>query len=180
MAFTLTPAAPFDGEAIVPLDLAREYLRRLDQDEDQTIQTLRDAAIRWVEKHTAHALTVRSFVWVTDRPSACLSPSIAPIRAITKVEVAGADRVWVEAAAGTWAADAVGVVRLAANLSRSSAVRITLDAGFDDPSVEASSFVSAVLALLAHLFTNRGNSDAGEVPSIVKLLCSVDRTPVIA
>jgi uncharacterized phiE125 gp8 family phage protein len=54
MLFQLTPSAPVEGygEALLPLDAAKLFLRVDGTDEDSLVEALRDAAIDMVEQYT--------------------------------------------------------------------------------------------------------------------------------
>lgn len=174
----LVPLAPFDGNKILSLDEAKRVLRVRSNDENATIAALRDAAIQWIERHTRHGLSRRSWRWTTVCASPRLRPSFGPIAAVTGVTIVDGSGASVVVSDGGWAS-AMGTVELAGSVPWRSAQRISLtfDAGFEDPARDAPALMSAVGLLLMHLWDG---GDADDVPGAVAMLCDSFRVPVLA
>lgn len=182
MAITLEPAAPLDGDVLLPLDDAKAYLRVEGGDEDALIGALRDAAIDWVERHTGRALVRRAFVWTASRFATPLRLTIEPIVSVDGVGYRGSDGVSVSLDAAGW--------RLAGRelyagvgaswplaLAGEGAVRVTLTAGYEDGGVPPA-LVSAVKLMLGHLYRNRETA-VTDAPMAAEVLCAAYRVPVI-
>lgn len=61
---TLRRLTPIDGEAILPLEAAKQHLRIRHDDEDGLIESLRDAAALYVERVSGVALAPADFEWI--------------------------------------------------------------------------------------------------------------------
>ena len=191
MTFTIKSTVPMDGEAVLPLDDAKDHLRVLSDDEDALIEILRDAAIDWVERHTGCALMVRTFEYSgTGFP--CTGRSLPlPVRPVVSVEAVsyldGAGAVIALAAPSFRIAqdslnEAAGA-RWPVTLAGAGTVTVEFTAGFADIYADAPALVSAVKLLMGHLYRYREAAISGvsitEVPLGVTALCAPFRRMVL-
>jgi uncharacterized phiE125 gp8 family phage protein len=189
MASTLEPVVPFDGEAILPLALIKHVTEVDADDRDDLLGIYRDAAIDWVERHTAKALQRREWTWTTDQFASPLRLPIGPVASITNVAYLSPVGVPGAVAANGWRVTglamypAIGATWPSALIGE-GAVTVTFVAGYENASLEAPALIAAVTMLTAHLFENREATTAGvtvsEVPFGVTALCGIRRQPVMA
>jgi len=193
MSFTINPATPIDGEAVLPLVDAKAHLRVLDDDEDALIEALRTAAIDWIERHCGVALGRRSFVLShSDGGFWGAAPLRLPIGPVISVEGVG----YLDSAGTVQALVAVTDWRLASNalvpvaggiwpatLCGPGAITVSFTAGYADALAEAPALVAAVKMLLGHLYKFREAVISGvsisEVPFGVTALCAAYRGQVL-
>lgn len=76
---TLTPLAEPDYEAIMPLEEAKRHLRVVGDDENTTIEELRNAAIDWVETYASWALSERQFRYLADGFTSIITFPTGPV-----------------------------------------------------------------------------------------------------
>lgn len=156
----LTALEPVNGEDILPLDVLKERVRVLSDDEDGNLERMRTEAIDYVERHLGKSLQTRQFEWSGRQFETVIRLPIGPVLSVDSISYYATDGTdtpltaadWlhsgdmVQAAIGTsWptAADAVG------------SVRIVFTAGYDDPETQAPMLISAVEVAVAALFDNR-------------------------
>lgn len=181
---TLTPVAPFDGEAVVALEDVKGFLKVDSSAEDTEVAALRDAAIDWVERHTAKALSRRAFVWSADRFDDRLRPCVGPIASVEQVRSFDRAGVATVLSGAAWELDGE-LVRLAASGAWSAArsISVELTAGYENATREAPALIAAVKLLIAHFHRNRSAVITGtiavEAPLGVLALCSSYRSVVI-
>lgn len=173
----LMPLAPFDGEAILPIAEAMEFLR-VGGNEQASVVATRDAAIDFVERHVRHALSRRTWQWSVSGAREMLRPGLRPIHVVTTIDVVDHNDMTTSLVAEDWSC-ALGIVRIKPVLVWRAAHRIvvTFDAGFADVAKEAPALLNAVKLLMLHLWDG---GDADDVPATVALLCNPYRTPVLA
>lgn len=187
MSLTVTPAAPIDGDAVIPLVAAREFLRVDGNDEDATIAALRDAALVAIERHCAVSLTSRQWVATFDGLHGSLRFPVSPVTAVASI--AYLDTVGVLQPLGTTLWRRAGDVLLCAAGQSwpavpwgEGAVTVTFTAGFTDADRPAP-LVQAARMLLTHYYTNRTAVVTGTIatalPLAVESLCAMYRVPVI-
>lgn len=184
----LTALVPLDGEAVLALNAAKTFLRVDGDDQDELIAALRDAALDWVERHTARSFEARAWRWTTSGFDIALRLPIGPVVGVDAIEyldIAGVpvalaeDRMIVRggqvltAAGFSWPATSVA----------DAAVSVEFNAGLADPGDIPPALVAAAKLLLGHLFANRETVITGtiatEVPFGVMTLCAPFRSPVI-
>lgn len=171
MSFTLTPAAPFDGEVVLSLAEAKLFLKVDGGDEDALIGAVRDSAIDWVERYTSKALARRDWTWTISGFTQRMRLPVGPVVAVTAIEYFdGTDTVPVQIDAwqvfGGMLMPAAGASWPALS-SGSAGVSVTLTAGFGSVATEAPGLMAAVKMLMGHLYRNRGTVMAGAVPADV-------------
>lgn len=181
------------GDDILPLDDCKAHLSLDAEDDefDQLVAALRDAAIELVERHCGTKLgPVTGLTWQAEglptRSIDHVRLSIRPVTQITAIswrnsagdEVAGdpeAFRVKVDGrvlplVGSEWPTGVAGEVT------------ITFDAGYAEGEAPPA-LLSAVRLMLGHLFLNReavvSGAASGEVPLGVTALCRPFRMPVI-
>lgn len=105
MVFTLDIAAlPAGyGDAVLPLEAAKAHLHVLEDDDDDLIEALRDAAVEMVEKYTGVILNPRTgddaLVWRAEcLPAGGVSLGVGPVTEIVSAA-------WLDAAGDTQAID---------------------------------------------------------------------------
>lgn len=162
----------------VPVSLAefKAASRLVDDDQDVPAQLMLDAAIEYVAEHTGLALA--SATYLLERYSwwtYCLEIPIAPVRDIAEVSYLDVDEAelivdpanyrWARTRDGAhlWFVDGYSLPVVA--LNRADAVRVTIDAGFDDPALSGSGddpeltlparAKHAIILLAAHWFEHR-------------------------
>lgn len=180
MRFSLVHQTALDGEAVMPLALAKAHLRVLDDDSDILIAALRDAALDMVEQYTEKALAPREFKW-RGRLSETFELGISPVTAISAItyldengvsqdltpnatlRIAMRDRV-----------ETLTNVDVPEQAEGDGVAEITFTAGYAAGMVPPSILTAARL-MLGHLFMNReavtNNSNAIEMPFGVRQLC---------
>lgn len=187
MATSLRPAAPFDGDGILPLSQAKLQLHVLHNDEDDLIAAMRDAAIDWVEGYTATGLSRRGWVWQAAGFTPELRLAMSPVVSIESIAYLGTGGAALALTAPDWRIVGNSVLAAAGRywpyaLAGAGAVTVSFTAGHADAAAEAPALIAAVQMLLAHLYRNREAVLSGpsfEVPFGVRALCDVRRTPVI-
>lgn len=190
MPFQLTPSAmPAGyGEALLPLDDVKDWLRVLDEDEDLLIEALRDAAIGAVEQYTGVMLGPRSGIVATfDRFGCGMRMGIGPaasvvVDAVSYIDSEGAD---VALEASDWRVVLAGELKPAIGTSwpvSGGPVTVNFAAGFADGECPPQLLLAAKM-FVARLFINReavaesgmtGDHDMG-----FRALCDPFRMPVI-
>jgi uncharacterized phiE125 gp8 family phage protein len=186
MIFTLDIAAmPAGyGEAILPVALAKAHLRVLEDDDDDLIEALRDAAIEMVEQYTGLVLGPRTgdgaLVWRAE----CLpvnGPVLLarrPIRSI--VSITHLDAVGDEQAIDVDTVRIVDQDRIVPKWKQwpsgvSGEVVVTFEAGLDQEAAPAS-LLAAARMFLATLYAQRETvvtgTIVGELPHGFKMLCA--------
>lgn len=160
----LTPLAPADGEAILPLAESKRYLRVLNGAQDDTIGELRDAAIDWLEGAADHALTRRQFL-LEDRQFVCrLRLPRRPAASVDEVSYFTTDGTKIELEATAWRFGA-GFLEPAHGVpwpyasGREGSVMIKFTAGFESPADIPRLMITAAKAALAAMFANREAPD---------------------
>lgn len=162
----LTPLAPVNGEAILPLADARAHLN-LGADEIETdalIADLREQAIDLVERHSGHALQARQFQWTVDRFAAAMRPPVRPLRSVQSIaysDPSGADAVLAAPSlrvAGDYLSPAVGLSWPAARYLRGG-ISVTLTAGFLTAADVPPMLIAAVKLALTAMFEDRASPD---------------------
>lgn len=172
----LMPLAPFDGEAILPIAAAMDFLR-VGGNEQASVVVTRDAAIDFVERHVRHALSRRTWQWSVAGAREMLRPGLRPIHAVTAIDVVDHDDMTASLVAGDWSW-ALGIVRIKPSVWRDACrIVVKFDAGFTDVAKEAPALLNAIKLLMLHLWDG---GDADDVPATVALLCNPYRTPVLA
>lgn len=183
MRQALVNITALDGEAVLPLDMAKAHLRVLDDDSDDLIASLRDAALDMVEQYAEKALVARNFQW-RGRLSESMQMGIGPvaaISAITYLDAAGAEQTLVPADTLRIAlGDRIEVktgVDLPEMADGEGVAVITFAAGFGAPALPLPpTLISAAKLMLGHLFMNREavtfGSGAVEMPFGVRQLCA--------
>lgn len=191
MIYELAPfATPAGyGEGIVPLEDAKAHLSVLTEDDefDELIAVLRDAAVDMVERYCGVSLSPRTgLVWMADRLPARVSLGLRPV-----TEVTGFDYV---DSTNTPATFAVDKLRVAAGgelkpvpgetwpAGISAGIEITFNAGFTEANRPAA-LVHAVKMFTAHLFMNREavvtGTIATDIPLGFQALCAPFRPVVL-
>lgn len=152
------------GEALLPLDAAKQHIRVLHDDEDDLIEALRDAAVTMVEQYTGLVLGPRTgadaLVWRAE----CL-PALGPVslgcRPVRSVVSVG----YLDSAGDEQSADAetfrvVGQGSISPKVGASwpsgvsGGVVVTFAAGLDEGSIPAP-LITAIKMFLATLYDNR-------------------------
>jgi len=160
----LTPLAPADGEAILPLDLLKARVRVLSSDEDLDLERMRAQAINFVERYSGCALQRRQFMASDRQFCASMRLPIGPVQSVDKIAYVAADGAIVELEAGAWYAGG-SVVQPRAGThwpyasGQEGAVRITLTAGFENAENEAPMLIAAVEVGVAALRASRDAPD---------------------
>lgn len=190
MLFSISPVATPDGygDALVPIDDLKLWLRVEDEGEDALIEALRDAAIDMVEQYCNLRLgPVTGLVARFDSFGARMRVGVGPtasllITAIDFIDGAGAAGA---IATGGWRVDALGTLLASGDgrwPDRACSVAVTFNAGFPDGACPAA-LRHAVKMFVAHLYKNReavvSGVTAQEVPMGVIALCNRYRMPVI-
>jgi uncharacterized phiE125 gp8 family phage protein len=175
------------GEGIVPLADMKAHLQVLEDDFDELIPLLRDAAIDMVERYCGLRLApCTGLQWQAEALPDPVTLGVWPVTAITAVtwlDSAGDD---VTGTAANWRIGLRDKVRLKPGATAPSGVAggvvITFDAGFADAERPAA-LVQAVKMFTAHLFENRSaamnGTISGEIPLGFRALCDRYRMPVI-
>lgn len=147
-----------DGNAVLPLEDCKDYLRITHDDEDAQIGRLRDAAVAEVERVSGIALSQAEFRWTLPRFSEEIVLPVRPVIEVMKVEYQGGE--------GTISYSDWRVANekvLPATGQRWPVARgfvaVQFSAGIADPGDEPELIASA-LRVLAHTYDNRGS----EVP----------------
>lgn len=183
MATNLRSAAPTDWDGVIPLNTALSQVKAEEDDAD-LVKALRAAALDWVERYTACALSRRQFVWTPDRLDCRLALPRGVDPVIVGVEALSESGVAVPLDASAWRLSGNTLALVSNRVSRSVLnVRVTFVAGFENVVEEAPSLVTASLMMLAHFYRNREATAAvamGAVPFGVEALCAPFRDVVIA
>ncbi len=186
MIFTLDIAALPEGygEALLPLAAAKAHLGVLEDDDDDLIEALRDAAIVMVENYTGLILGPRTgadaLVWRAEglpAPGCSLALGVRPVTAIDSVAYLDSD--------GAEAAVDVETLRIVGDDGcvpvtgsrwpyASGGVVVTFSAGLADGAAPAP-LIAAARMFLATLYMQRETvvvgTISGEVPQGFKMLC---------
>lgn len=182
MRQSLVNITALDGEAVLPLDLAKAHLRVLDDDSDDLIAAFRDAAVDMVEQYAQRAMASRDFKWL-GRFSQVMRFGIGPVTAITVIsylDTEGASQTPVVADTLRVAFGDQVEFKMDVDIpdiaDGDGVVEITFTAGHDDNLPLPPSLVAAAKLMLGHLFMNREAVAAGtamaEIPFGVKQLCA--------
>lgn len=192
MLFTLTPSAWPEGygEALLPLDDAKAWLRLDGDDEDALVGVLRDASINAVEQYANLKLApvsdqVATFEEFGERMRIGIGPvATFAVTAIRYVDLNGEPGA---IDAGGWRIDRAGGLMPAVGTTwpaGASAVEVTYSAGYPAAACPPA-LIQAARMMLAHLYRNRaaitvGSSAAAlELPLGFTMLCDQYRMPVI-
>ncbi len=152
------------GEALLPLDAAKQHIRVLHDDEDDLIEALRDAAVTMVEQYTGLVLGPRTgadaLVWRAEclPASGPVSLGCRPVRSV--VSVAYLDSAGDEQTADADGFRVVGQGSIAPKAGAawpagvSGGVVVTFEAGLEAGAVPAPLILAAKL-FLAALYDNR-------------------------
>lgn len=186
-AFQLVPA-PFVGEDIIPLDLAKAQCRVLDDSsEDTLLEVYRDAAIDAVQRYTSLALSSVTAVWSGsfEGASGILHLGLGPVSAITSIAYLDGDGATQTLAASAYRLGQQGRV-LPVDSWPSGAVdggvTITFTAGFATGAVPPV-LKQAALMMIGHWYMNREAVVVGEttaeLPLAFRSACDAYRLPVI-
>lgn len=192
MIFHLTPSARPDGygESLLPLAACRAHLRieADDDEEDELIGALRDAAVNAVEQYANLRMApvagmVATFAGFATR----MRPGIGPaatmsVTGIGYSDSSGADQML---APGDWRVEPGGSI-MAAGGGRWPVggydVAITFDVGFPAGACPAG-LIAAAKLMLGHLYANREavvvGGTSGELPLGFMMLCDQHRIPVL-
>jgi uncharacterized phiE125 gp8 family phage protein len=185
------PKAANYGASIVSLDRAKAHVRVLHDWEDDLIAALRDAAIDWVERHTAIPLAPSEYVWQSEHLCDDLGRNQVrlgawPVRSITSITYLNAQNQTITVPPTTvriaqhdlilpspgapWRSDVAG------------GVRIAFEAGLTSAN-ERPALVHAVLLMLGDFYENREaiitGTISGQAPLGVISLCRAHRLPVL-
>lgn len=189
MRFELAPfAMPAGyGDAVIPLEDAKEYLYVDHGEDDSLIAILRDAAIDLTEKYCALRLkSSAGHKWRAEQFHRPLRLGIAPVQSIESVNYSDRDgnavmgdvadfRIGlhgelVPAIGKTWPDDVGG------------GVEIGFTAGFEDGEVPPG-LIAAAKLFMGHLYANREDVIIGsavmEIPNGFRMMCGRYRMPVI-
>ncbi|MDE0878921.1 MAG: phage head-tail connector protein [Sphingomonas bacterium] len=164
------PAAPIDGEAVMPLAQAKLHLSVDGDEQDTLIAILRDAAIEWVEAWTSKALLRRA--WTATSPGfgdriVLQRQPVWVVSAISYLDSAGAEQ---SIAADGWRLSAGAAVlpnagrRWPGTLVGDDVVTVTFEAGYEEGNCPPA-LVAAAMLVLAHLFKNREAVVVGTITS---------------
>ena len=181
MAVTFAPAAPFDAEVLLPLDLVKLQLKLSDDDARWPLaKAQRLASLIWVEKRSGFSLQRRAWVATfTDLADGVRLP-MGPVSAVTAFSYrhsAGLAQVWPSTSYRLDGNEVVTATGLACRTAFAGmAVTIQYSAGFPSLADDAPHLQMAALLLLLHLWSG-GSLD--DVPATVTMLCDLDRVPVI-
>lgn len=193
MRFELGHVAMPDGygNGILSLDACKDHLRVEDDDQNDLIGALRDAAIEYVERYCGVKLGAQTgLTWraesLPSAASAYVDLALRPVTGITSVvwqDSAGAE---VDGLVDDFRASESGRLRPAIGKCWPSGVAgevvVTFDAGYA-ANEAPNSLLSAVKLMLGHLYMNREavltTGMAGEVPLGVSALCAPFRQVVI-
>ena len=179
MAITIRATAPLNAAAVLPNQLVSEQLR-IDGEQDRAlVDSLRLAALRWVEKHVGVSLQRRGWKVILDGFPSTLRLPVSPVISVERVIYLDASGAAIDAA-GLWRlADGVlsPAVGLAWPYSASGAGAVTIDftPGYNDVLAEAAHLTTAALMMIQHLYEG---GEAEAVPKSVAMLCDLDRIPV--
>lgn len=192
MIFHLTPSARPDGygESLLPLAACKAHLKieADDEDEDELIAALRDAAVNAVEQYANLRMApvagmVATFAGFATR----LRPGIGPsatmtVTGIGYIDGSGADQVL---APGAWRVEPGGAIMAPVGGSWPIGgydVAITFDVGFPVGACPAG-LIAAAKLMLGHLHANRSaivtSGAVGELPLGFVMLCDQHRIPVL-
>ena len=193
--FSLDPAAmPIGyGEAILPLDHAKQHLRVDATDEDSLIALLRDAAVDLVERYCSIPLGPRSgFVWqgahgcfVAGRP---VHLGVHPVTAIISIDAIDATGATITALATDFTIgphDRLQPKPTKEWPDATGGATIIFDAGYGagEAGTKVPGLVAAVRLFLGHLYENREavatHGIEGEIPLGVMFACARYRMPAI-
>lgn len=189
MLFQLTPSAPVEGygEALLPLDAAKLFLRVDGTDEDALVGALRDAAIDMVEQYTNLRLAPCSGIiarFGAFEPILRLGVGPAFSIDIASVEytIDGTDTLLDTTG---WMAAPGGALMPAPSTSWPTAdggVKVTFTAGYPAgqcPPV----LIHAAKMFMGHLYLNRDElvekGLSSELPLGFRTLCDLKRIPVL-
>jgi len=165
---------PIDGEAILPLDDAKEHLRVRHSDEDSLIGALRDAACEYIERLSGVALASADFIWEADSFARISELPMRPVTAIVEVgylDSAGAAQTYDDARLvdGKIVPAVNGVWPLAYGQAS-----VTFTAGQTCPPT----LLAAVKLMLGHLYEHReasASDSLSEIPLGVEMLIHTHR-----
>lgn len=196
MLFQITPSAIPEGygEALLPIDDAKAWLRVFDDEQDLLIAALRDAALDAVEQYCGVYLgprtgMVASFAGFGTGMRVGRGPAAGlAVTAVSYVDSAGVAVEMVapeEGVAGDWRVAVGGslVPAIGACWPVSyGPVTVTFDAGFAAGTAPPG-LITAAKMFMATLFSNRETVVTGatveELPLGFKMLCDQHRMPVI-
>lgn len=190
MLFQLAPAAvPADyGEGILPLVAAKAHLRVVDDEDDDLIAALRDAAIDMVEGCCGLFLARRTdLVWESTGFGPRMMLGRGPAAQVASVTYRGPGGSTVTLAADKYRLGPHGRLLPAFGTEWPSdcegLVTVTFDAGFEDVAAEQPKLLAAVRMALTTLYDIRGDVVTGtivaSVPMGVRAICDSVRMPVI-
>ena len=163
----LTPLAPADGNAILPIEKARAALSfdEADAANDARIIRARDGAIDFAEGYTGKALSRRQFEWTLDRFTSVIRLPIVPVVGEgAAISYYGADGVDTSLEEGSWyfgrdsLMAAHGRTWPAANGAPGN-IRITFTAGYATPADIPPMLMSGVIVAMAAMFEDAERPD---------------------
>lgn len=187
MRFELSPAASIDGEAVLSLADAKVQVRRLDDDDDDIITALRDAAIDAVQQYTSKQLAPGTRVW-RGRFAEAIDLGIAPLVSVASISYLDASGASVALADGAWRIGLHG--RLHAPVGGAwpetadgdGVVSVTFTVGYASGQIPKA-LISAVRLMLGHLYRHREAVVTGIVATDLPLgfadLCALYRLQAI-
>lgn len=162
----LTPLAPADGDAILPLADARTHLNLTASDDyhDDAVTALRDAAISWAEGYAGRSLDSRQFLWRLDRFTSVVRLPIGPVSAVNAISYYASDGADTALVAADWylGGDKLWAAHGATWPVASGApggVRITFTAGYALPADIPPYLLAAVKLAMAAMFEDRSSPD---------------------
>jgi uncharacterized phiE125 gp8 family phage protein len=182
MRQSLVNITALDGDAVLPLDMAKAHLRVLDDDSDELITAFRDAAVDMIEQYAEKALVSRAFKW-RGRLAEAMEMGMGPVTAISAVTYLDADGAQQSLVAADTLrvamADRVEVktgMALPEMADGDGVAEITFTAGYSDPALPIpASLLAAAKLMLGHLYMNREAVTFGsgpvEIPFGVRQLC---------
>ncbi len=191
MLFQITPSAVPDGygETLLPLAACKAWLAVLEDDFDDLIGALRDAAIDTVEQYTGCYLAPRTGLIATFAGFDGSGPmrlgrgpeaSVA-VQAVDYLDASGA-AVAMDAGAWRWTVAGLRPAIGTAWPADASEIAVTFSAGFPTGACPAG-LLAAAKMFVAHLFTNREavvtQGAAGELPLGFRMLCDQHRLVAI-
>lgn len=175
------------GEGVVPLADVKAHLGVLEDDFDDLIGVLRDAAIDMVERYCGVRLGLcEGLEWHAERLPHPVQLGVWPVAEVTGVSWLDSDGAVVTGDPAIWRVGVRDMLRLVPGQSLPGGVAggvvITFTAGFDDTTRPAA-LVSAVKMFTAHLFANREavvtGTISGEIPLGFRAMCNAYRMVTI-
>ena len=154
----LTRLTSRNGNAVLPLEDCKEYLRVTHSDEDGQIGRLRDAAIAEVERVSGVALSQADFRWTLPRFTAAITLPVRPVIEVLDVTYESGEGVAIYSGWRLSQGKVLPALNQGWPVARGFAA-VDFSAGLLDPSDEPD-LIASVLRLLAHFHDNRSS----EVP----------------